>query len=108
MSVITSISTALPPYKHKQSDLAEFMSNLFQYSEQDKGKLQIMYAKSGIDNRYSVIPDYSLSQEERIFYPKTSNLEPFPTIEYRMQYFNKTAISLCIEAIDKCINRSVH
>ncbi|MDB4901332.1 MAG: putative naringenin-chalcone synthase [Mucilaginibacter sp.] len=107
MSVITSISTALPTYKHKQSDLGEFMSELYQYSEHKKKKLQIMYSKSGIRHRYSVIPDYSSNKEDSVFFPKTHNLEPFPNIEYRMQYFNKTALPLCINAIENCIKGKI-
>ena len=107
MSVIASISTALPAHKHKQSDLSEFMTEFYQDSQHKKRKLQIMYSKSGIRNRYSVIPDYSLSKEERVFFPQTHNLEPFPAIEYRMQYFNKAALPLCIEAIEKCINEKI-
>lgn len=97
MVIIINISTALPPYKYKQSDLEKFMCELFQYLQQQKRKLKLMYAKSGINNRHSVIPDFSLLMQERIFFPKTNDLEPFPTIEYRMQYFNKTALS-----INKC------
>ncbi len=108
MTLIANISTTVPEFKHKQQDLAEFMCNLLQYSERDKKKLRMLYTKSGIENRYSVLPDYSSGMEERIFYPKTSNLEPFPSIEYRMQYFNKTALSLCIEAIEKCIQGKIN
>jgi predicted naringenin-chalcone synthase len=108
MSVIASISTALPAYKHQQSDLAEFMSELYQYSDHKKRKLQIMYSKSGIHNRYSTIPDYSSNNEDRVFFPKTHNLEPFPNIEYRMQYFNKAALPLCIDAIESCLKEKIH
>ncbi|MFI5139157.1 MAG: type III polyketide synthase [Sphingobacteriales bacterium] len=107
MSVIANISTALPEFKHKQSDLAEFMSDLYQYPDQKKRKLKIMYAKSGIDNRYSVIPDYSSNKEDMVFFPKTHNLEPFPSIGYRMQYFNKAAPPLCIRAIESCIKGKI-
>lgn len=108
MSVIASISTALPDYKHKQSDLAGFMSDLYQYADHKKRELKIMYSKSGISNRYSVIPDYSSNKEDRVFFPKTHNLEPFPSIEYRMQYFNKAALPLCIKAIENCIKDKTH
>ncbi len=107
MSVITSVSTVLPAYKHKQSDLAEFMCELLQYSDRQKEKLKFLYAKSGIETRYSVIPDYSLSKNQRSFFPKTSDLEPFPTIEYRMQYYNDAALPLCISAIDACIKGKI-
>jgi predicted naringenin-chalcone synthase len=104
MSVIINISTELPSNKHTQVNLAEFMAELFQCPTLEKRKLKLMYAKSGIDTRYSVLPDFSSTKEERIFFPKTIDLEPFPTIENRMAYFNKMALPLCINAIENCIN----
>lgn len=108
MSTIVNISTALPAYKYKQSDLADFMSELFQYPKQQKRKLKLMYAKSGIASRYSVIPDFSSLMDERVFFPKTDDLEPFPTIENRMQYFNKNALPLCIKAIEECVKEKIN
>jgi len=107
MSVIINISTALPANKHTQANLAEFMADLFQYPKQEKRKLKLMYAKSGIDTRYSVLPDFSSTKEERVFFPKTIDLEPFPTIENRMDYFNKTALPLCVNAIEDCIKEKI-
>lgn len=108
MSIIANIATALPIYKHKQSDIAGFMCGLYQYPEQEGRKLKSLYAKSGIATRYSVIPDFVSRLEDRVFFPKTSNLEPFPNIEQRMQYFNKTALPICIKAIEECIKGKVH
>lgn len=107
MSVLANIATVVPENKYKQSELAEFMCDLFQFNELQKRKIKLMYAKSGIDTRYSVIPDFSSSISERQFFPKTKNLEPFPTINYRMQFFNKVALPLCIKAIKDCIKGKV-
>jgi len=107
MSVIANISTALPTYKHKQTVLADFVFELFNYSPPKKKKLLLMISKSGIRYRYSVMPDFSSKKEDRLFFPKTSDLEPFPDIGYRMQYFNKPALQLCAEAIEKCIKGKV-
>jgi len=108
MSVIANIGTTVPENKYKQSQLAEFMIDLFEYTEEQKRASKLMYVKSGIDTRYSVIPDFASNMEERIFFPKTNNLEPFPTIDYRMQYFNKTALPLCINTIKDCIKGKVN
>ncbi len=108
MSVIASIATAVPSNRYKQSDLGEFMCTQFQYPEQEKRKLKLMYAKSGIDTRYSVIPDFSSAINKRKFFPKTPDLEPFPAIDFRMQYFNKTALPLCIKAIEDCIKGKIN
>lgn len=108
MSTIVNIATALPPNKYKQTDLAGFMCDLLQYPEDQKRKLGLMYAKSGIDTRYSVIPDFSSLTEDRVFFPKSNDLEPFPTIEFRMEYFNKMALPLCIKAIEPCIKEKIN
>ena len=107
MSVISKISTAVPSNKYEQSHLAEFMSSFFQYSDEQKRKLKLMYGKSGIDTRYSVMPDFASLIEDRDFFPKTTNLEPFPSVEYRMNYYNKMALPICIEAIENCVPKKI-
>ena len=71
-------------------------------NELDKRKLKFLYHQSGINTRYSVLPDYSLQAGEWVFYPASENLEPFPDLETRMQWFDITAPALSIEAIQKC------
>src|SRR6185503_294725 len=73
----------------------------------DKRKLKFLYHQSGIDTRYSVLPDYSLNAGEWQFYPATENLEPFPNLETRMNWFNKTAPALSVNAIEKCIENKL-
>src|SRR5688572_23367494 len=70
----------------------------------DKRKLKYLYQKSGIQTRYSVIPDYSLPAAEWQFYSPTENLEPFPKLEFRMKWFCKEAAPLSMKAIEKCLD----
>ncbi|MBA2611602.1 MAG: type III polyketide synthase [Bacteroidetes bacterium] len=107
MSVICKIATAVPSNKYEQSHLAGFMSDFLNHSDSQKRKLKLMYGKSGIDTRYSVIPDFDCALEKRKFFSNTKNLEPFPTIEHRMQYYNKTALPICIEAIENCFTKKI-
>src|SRR2546423_6427506 len=72
-------------------------------------KLKFLYHQSGIEHRYSVIPDYSHKITDPIatgwkFYPQSENLEPFPSLEQRMQWFYKYAPSLSVAAIRDCMN----
>ena len=76
-------------------------------NEVDKRKLKFLYHQSAIDKRYSVIPDYSLDADEWKFYPATENLDPFPCLELRMKWFNKTASPLSVKAIEKCIENKI-
>jgi predicted naringenin-chalcone synthase len=80
------------------------MQKVYAPGESDKRKLKFLYHQGGIATRYSVIPDYSLPAEEWQFYPPTENLEPFPRLEQRMEWFQRYAASLSMEAITKCLD----
>ena len=108
MSKIVSIATAVPQYKHEQENILTFMQNVYAMNEADKRKMKFLYHQSGIKTRYSVLPDYGLPADEWIFYPATENLEPFPGIELRMKWFNKTAPKLSVDAIEKCISNKIN
>jgi predicted naringenin-chalcone synthase len=103
LSRVVSIGTALPPYCHRQQDILHFMLNAYQPEADDRRKIALLYERSGIETRYAVIPDYSVAVEEREFYPKTLDMEPFPSLEQRMDLYHKHATDLSISAISDCI-----
>lgn len=103
MSKILSIGTAVPSYKHKQEDILDFMHKVYALDETGRRKLKFLYHKGGIENRYSVIPDYSLQANEWKFYPATENLEPFPDLELRMKWYKESAAPLSLQAITQCV-----
>ncbi|MBN8676036.1 MAG: type III polyketide synthase [Chitinophagales bacterium] len=105
MSKIVSIGTAVPAFRHEQSAILDFMQRVYALSENDKRKLKFLYRQGGIDTRYSVIPDYSSSPGEWKFYSPSENLEPFPKLEKRMQWYQQYAATLSINAIKKCIEK---
>ncbi|OSZ77636.1 naringenin-chalcone synthase [Chitinophagaceae bacterium IBVUCB2] len=106
MSKIISIGTAIPAFKHEQSVILDFMQRVYALDEKDKRKLKYLYRQGGIDTRYSVIPDYSSPAAEWAFYSSTENLEPFPKLEKRMQWYQQHAAQLSLAAINKCIDQS--
>lgn len=108
MAKIISIGTAVPQHKHRQQDILHFMKQVYAMNETENRKLKFLYHQSGIENRYSVISDYSKPVSEWKFYPHTENLEPFPTIEQRMQWFNKYAAPLSVDAIRNCMEHKIH
>ena len=108
MSKIASISTALPVYRHEQTDILSFMQKVYALNDIDKRKLRFLYHQSGIGSRYSVIPDYSLNPDKWTFYPPTENLDPFPNLELRMKWYERTAPALSIDAIEKCIDQKIN
>jgi predicted naringenin-chalcone synthase len=105
LSKILSIGSAVPEYKHKQGDILDFMQRVFALNEKDQRKLKFLYRQSGIDTRYSVIPDYSLPAKSWKFYSPSENLEPFPELEQRMEWYQRYAATLSISAIDKCLQK---
>ena len=107
MSQIISIGTALPRFRHNQQEILNFMSRIYAFNEKDRRKLRYLYQHSGISNRYSVLADYSLPPEKWSFYPPTENLEPFPSLEKRMQVFNQFAPGLSAESIRNCLQNKL-
>lgn len=104
MSKIVSIGTAVPAFRHKQQDILQFMQHVYGLAPDDKRKLGFLYRQSAIDTRYSVIPDYSKGVSEWKFYPATENLEPFPSLEQRMVWYQKYAAPLSMYAIRDCLD----
>ena len=88
-------------------DILQFTQLVYASDEVEKRKIRFLYGQSGINQRYSVIPDYSKPVHEWKFYPQTENLEPFPSLEQRMAWFNKHAPLLTVDAIRQCLH-SVH
>jgi predicted naringenin-chalcone synthase len=84
------------------------MQNVYAMNETEKRKLKFLYHQSAIETRYSVLPDYSLNADEWQFYPASENLEPFPNLELRMDWYNKTAPGLSVNAIEKCIYEKIN
>jgi predicted naringenin-chalcone synthase len=103
LSKLVAIGTAVPAYKHSQDDILDFMQRVYALGEVEKRKLKFLYRQGGIDTRYSVIPDYSLPAGEWQFFSPSENLEPFPSLEQRMQYFHQHAAGLSMQAINKCM-----
>ena len=83
------------------------MSRIYAFNEKERRTLKFLYHQSGIQNRYSVLQDYSQQPAEWTFYPATENLEPFPSIEERMKVFNRYAANLSVSAIKNCLGNQV-
>ena len=79
------------------------MELVFAMDVRENRKLKFLYQHSGIDYRYSAIPDYSRQVNDWKFYPQSENLEPFPSLEQRMELFAKYAGPLSVTAIRNCI-----
>lgn len=105
MSYIIAIETAVPKHQHKQEDFTSFFANATD-SLAIKRKINIISKKTGISTRYSVLKDYSLPPTKFEFYKKDKSLLPEPSISKRMEVYQKEAILLSINAINKIANFS--
>ena len=102
MAEIISIATALPAFCHRQNEIINLMAKVYGLEATEKRKLSFLYNHCGIETRYSVIDDYSLPGEEWDFIPQQVG-ECFPSLEKRMEIFDKEALALSLTAINKCI-----
>lgn len=103
MTAILSIGTSLPAFRHAQTEILNFMQRVYALDATEARKLKYLYHQSGIQQRYSCIPDYSKYMREWKFYPAEESLEPFPNLELRMSWYQKHAASLSVDAIRDCL-----
>src|ERR1039457_1757869 len=101
MSIIISIGTAVPKYGTKQIALLDFMHTAYKDGSASR-KLKILFHHSGINTRYSVIPDFDASNSEHYLF--NGNPEP-PTVEKRLGQYKKHAVSLAIDAIQNSLKK---
>ena len=103
MADIISIATAEPAYQHLQADICSFMQASYQLDAIQSRKLKFLYDHSGINTRYSIIADYNAALAVNDFIPLQAD-HPFPNLEQRMDIFEREALLLSIESINKCID----
>lgn len=83
------------------------MQRIYALDHHANRQLKFLYHQSGIETRYSVIPDYTRSFREWEFYPPTENLEPFPSLETRMKWYRQYAAPLSLQSIQRCLEGKV-
>jgi len=96
MSKILSIGTAVPKYGAKQSAILGFMQSAYNDVTASR-KLKVLFNYSGINTRYSVIPDFDNNKSTQILF---SDDQCTPTVMDRGDIFKEHAVSLAMKAID--------
>jgi len=104
-SYLGAIGTANPAHRIAQPQIAEFMARALGLAEGDVRKLRALYRVSGIEHRYSVLPDYGRAPGAYTFFPNTPNLEPFPSVGQRMAVYRREALPLATEAVRDCLRQ---
>jgi predicted naringenin-chalcone synthase len=103
LSKIISVGTAVPAFRHRQEDILSFMQHVYAMNEVEKRKIKFLYHQSHIEQRYSCVGDYSRPINDWKFYPQTEALEPFPSLEERMRWYDRYAAPLSVNAIRDCL-----
>ena len=101
MSRIISIGTAIPQYKTSQANILDFMQEAYG-DDKTSRKLNVLFHHSGIDTRYSCLPDFgnNKSNGNHLF----ENQEN-PGIEKRLDVFKEDAIPLAATAIENALEK---
>ena len=97
MSRVISIGTAIPKFGARQEKILEFMQKA--YADRTAGrKLNALFHSSGIESRYSVMPDFSRNLNGDGFFSGKG-----PDVSSRLQIFKKSAMLLAVNAVDKAV-----
>lgn len=102
-TVLEAIATANPPYCLTQSQAAAFMLKSEGLSESIKNRIPALYANSGIDYRYTCLPDYGGELASFELYPPNWALTPTPSTFERNQKYNFYAPKLSCQAAQQAI-----
>lgn len=103
MSKIIRIGTAVPAYCHEQHRIAGFMNRVYGFDNRAAERISMVYDRSLIDNRYSIIPDFSLPENEWQYFTPSPDMEPFPKLDERMKWYRREAPVLAEAAIQKTL-----
>lgn len=102
-TVLESIATANPAFKVSQAKLAEFMVNVEGVPASLRNRIRQIYARSGIDYRYTCIGDYERQPKDFDFYPSNWALLPFPTTGARNQKYQSSLLDVAQNAAQQVI-----
>lgn len=95
MSTIISIGTAVPQYSANQSTILEFMKTAYNDVTASR-KLNILFHNSGIQSRYSVLPDFGNNHTDNGFF---NVKQPVPDVTQRLDLFKEKVVPLAIAAM---------
>jgi len=101
MSRIISIGTAVPKYGTKQSSILDYMVSAYD-DEKVTRKLSLLFNHSGIESRYSSLPDFNNSESNDPFF---TGDDGEPTVEDRLNVYKEEALTLSVSAIKNAFQK---
>jgi alpha-pyrone synthase len=107
-TVLDAIATANPPFQISQPQALQFLSQLTNLSPKLRDRASQIYANSGIEQRYTCVPDYLTTPANFSFYPPNWALEPAPSTHDRNQLYQIYAAKLAESAAADAIAESAY
>lgn len=101
MSTIISLGTAVPQYCAKQSTILKFMQTAY-HDDTASRKLNILFHNSGVNTRYSVLPDFGNYQSGTSLFNVNQQI---PNVSQRLAVFKENAAPLAIAAIKEAFQK---
>lgn len=101
MAVISKIGTAVPQYVHSQEDIRLYMQNQLQLDSKAAKLTNLIYKRSGIEKRHSVLSDFSNNEGASFFLPDADL-----GVSERMKKYAGESVGLSLNAIENTIPNS--
>ncbi len=100
---IVGIGTALPPFIYPQAEVAAIMRRWIGGERRIDRTLERVYAASGIERRYSVLPDFVSGAEPGLFGGRDAGSFGRPTTGSRNERYGETAPALVERAARRAL-----
>lgn len=97
MSYLTAIHTAVPDYEIKAADFEAFVAARHPAEPAALRKLRFLATRTGIRQRYAVIPDYADREQAQLYWQ--AGLWHNAPIQKRMAIYREEALQLSLRAI---------
>ncbi len=95
VTVLDAIATGHPPLGRPQSEAADFMVRITSLPEKIRNRIPELYERSGIEYRYSCIPDYIRDDPGDFeFYPSNWELTPPPSTRERNRRYREAVLPM--------------
>ena len=109
MTAILGIGTAVPDNHFSQSDVTQIAEHFFGGDEQSRRLLPVLYKKSTVKRRYSVVLKASegdLRDRQELYEPLTSSADVGPGTAERMRFFEQHAGRLALRASQQALQQA--
>lgn len=101
--MITSIATAVPRYKQDQMQIFEVVKAMHASTEEEERKLRFIYRSSGINTRYSAIPDFNSDRNDNQILISDDGDLVSQKLEKRLSIYDEEALKLAAKVVEKCL-----